>query len=603
MPDESAFPLPLVARPKHSMESGAVKYAAGIHRHLSLFKSIWKNRTSLQLRVPFHLSAVVIKQRFRRPVIRSIYHVMQTRNLYTSSTRGVMHRIGIYLFKRIVVVMLVVNLWQPFAHSQGPAPSATKNRLLSRLEGFRKPSSKPSNKEIAIPPLIVNLPIPSPANQTLVASATTAVNPAFTDCIAKSCRWSASTWPFVGMSLDANAGLLIGIPTNLGEAHIQVTAIDANGKSHQAPVFIKIVSGTLQVTTTSIPAYPTGQSIRETLTAEGGDSHYIWTTVGPPSLPSGVQLDANGVISGVATEPGSYKFNAAVKDTSGATSTAALELSITTAPDCANAKYTNARSPYFNGWFPLSRKHNTNPLGEGIIELPTENDVQCFYGTSGMVSVVGKVQYLYGFGGGANTISADLVSVQMPAPIGAQVSFGSSVTAGGTSTSSGTSTSNSTQPTVSAALQSVEAGGNFYIHALYPMAQYTSPHLSAYVYADPKVGFGVDGFAGQATLSQATEQYFSVPIESYTSYDGIGKTGGVYFDYRGGLESVPGGFAKAAGLSQHNFGLQQLTFGFNFVGLLRIGAQKYFGPAAAFNQPGTNESGFNKWHFVIQLSP
>jgi hypothetical protein len=66
--------------------------------------------------------------------------------------------------------------------------------------------------------------------------------------------------------------------------------------------------------------------------------------------------------------------------------------------------------------------------------------------------------------------------------------------------------------------------------------------------ADPKIGFSFDGFAGQATLSQATEQYVSVPIEAYGIYNWLGNAGGAYFDYRGGLESVPPSFATAAGL-------------------------------------------------------
>ena len=36
---------------------------------------------------------------------------------------------------------------------------------------------------------------------------------------------------------------------------------------------------------------------------------------------------------------------------------------------------------------------------------------------------------------------------------------------------------------------------------------------------------------------------------------------------------MPGSFARDAGLPQHNFLLQQLAFGFNFVGALRVGAQ------------------------------
>ncbi|RXH55137.1 hypothetical protein [Granulicella sibirica] len=496
----------------------------------------------------------------------------------------------------------------PLAQAQGVAPSATKNRFRLRLEVLKK--SPPA--QLTLSPLPINVAVPTAVGNLLVKASVAgngAVTPAdstspFAVCISKSCTWTASPWPFVGIGLDASTGIIHGKPTSVVQAHVQVVATEPNGKAHQSNVFISVVPTNATVITTSIPTYPAGQPIREHLIASGGAGSFIWTPLTSTDITPNITLDANGQLSGVATTAGTFKFTPVATDAAGATATSTLplELTISAAPDCGNAKYTGTTSAYFNGWFPLSKKRNINPLGDPLVQHPTENDVQCFFGTSKLVSVVGQVQYLYGFAGGANTISADMVSVQMPSPVGTQISFGSSVTGGGTA-SSGTSTSATTQPTLSAALQSVEAGGDFYIHALYPIAQYTTPHLSTYLYGDPKVGFGFNGFAGQATLSQATEQYFSVPIEAYASYDGIGNTGGVFFDYRGGFESVPGHFAKAAGLSQHNFQLHQLTFGFNFVGFLKIGAQKYFGPAAAFNAVSTTDSSFNKWHFVIQFSP
>ncbi|MGA7381639.1 MAG: hypothetical protein WBX03_12385 [Terriglobales bacterium] len=116
-----------------------------------------------------------------------------------------------------------------------------------------------------------------------------------------------------------------------------------------------------------------------------------------------------------------------------------------------------------------------------------------------------------------------------------------------------------------------------------------------------KFGFSFNGFAGQSTLSQGTENYFSLPAEAYFAYNAIGNAGGVYADYRGGLQTVPGSFKTATGLPSNVFGLQQVSFGLSFAGLMRVGAQRYFGPAAAFGAPTTAD--FGKWHLVIQLSP
>lgn len=484
--------------------------------------------------------------------------------------------------------------------AQGPSPAATKNRFHVTLIQPPPKTGLPGTDTIAQGSAVAG------AEANFFKS-----DPTFANCVAPgSCKWSVNPWPFDDMTFDLNSGVISGTPKTARRVTVGVVAIDANGETHEKKGVIEVTPAKVTILTidADIPAYPTGEPINEVLQAYGGTGNYLWSPVTTtPPLPTGVTLNANGVLSGMATIAGTYKFPVKVTDTTAGTSaTADLTLVVNPAPDCGNAKYTNPSSRYFKGLFPLSSKIVIHPLENSPLghqkQLPTENDVQCFYSTSGLVSVVGKVQYLYGFGGGANTISADLVSVQMPSPVGVQVSFGSSVTGGGTGTPSSTS-GGQTQPTVTAAHQSVEAGGNFFIHVLYPLGQYTSSHLSAYAYVDPKVGFGFNGFAGQATLSQGTEQYFSLPLETYVSYDGIGHTGGVYFDYRGGLQSVPGSFAASAGLSKNNFMLNQLTFGFNFVGLVRIGAQRFFGPPAAFNAGSASASSFNKWHLVLQLSP
>jgi hypothetical protein len=324
-------------------------------------------------------------------------------------------------------------------------------------------------------------------------------------------------------------------------------------------------------------------------------ANFVWS-VDAGSLPPGLNVDSNGNISGIPTTAGVYTIKATVTDSNNESASASITAEIDASPGCGAPKYSN--NAYFNRWiFPLSRKVNTDPNGEAHYAYPTDADVQCFYGTNSPVAPLTQVQYIYGFGGGANTISTDLVSFQLFAPIGTQVSLGTSVTGGANSSGSAPSGS----PTPAAALQSVTAGGNFYVHILYPITILKSQHVSFVSAIDPKFGFNFNGFAGQTTLSQGTEQYFNVPLEVNGSLNGIANQGGAFFDYRGGLESVPGGFAKAAGLNQHNFYLNQLSFGLKFAGFLQVGAQKFWGPSAAFDA-GT-PSGFNKWHLILQLNP
>jgi len=471
------------------------------------------------------------------------------------------------------------------------SPSATQNKVLEaekaaiqKAATIQKALANQSNGPIQ---LDLNVAIPT-ESQSRIQNLDT-----FKECKNKHCIWNASPWPFQGISLSP-AGILHGTPTKIATATVEVMATDSEGKSYDSFVDIQVKPTKPTITTLELPRYPVGQPINEVLNADPLGI-YQWEFVESPTLPEGVTLNSNGVLSGTANTPKTYKFTAKIKSDDGTVlDSRELELVIAPAPDCNNAKYNGS---YYKVLFPLSSKFKTDPLGNSPNgqQFATEPDVQCFYNASGLVSAVGQVQYLYGFGGGANTLSADLVSVQMPAPIGMQVSFGSSITGGGGTGAPATSSNstNQSQPSVSGAIQAVEAGGNFYIHTVYPIAQYNSQHLSAYFYADPRVGFSFNGFAGQATLSQGSEQYFNAPVEFYGSYDGIGHSGGIYLDYRGGFESVPGSFAHTAQLSHHNFMLQQLAVGFNFVGLFRIGAQRYFGPSAAFNAANTTAGTFD----------
>lgn len=423
------------------------------------------------------------------------------------------------------------------------------------------------------------------------------------------CTWTVEPWLLHGLAINSN-GNFVGIPDQIQvfNARVNMTSgtykaadgstknVDAN---HWDVTFQVVPANNLpKIVTASLPQQPVGELYDENLTAIEGPTAgaYVWS-IDPNSLPPGLSANANGNIAGKSTTAGLFTIKAQVTDSNNQSDSATVTAEIDTAPGCNAPKYTG---PYFNRWFfPLSRKINTDPYGTSHYSYPTDADVQCFYVTNGPVAPLTQVQYIYGFGGGANTISADLVSFQVFAPIGTQISLGTSVTAGGSSTSSATAPS--TTPSVAAALQSAEAGGNFYVHILYPITYQESTHFSLISAFDPQFGFSFDGFAGQSTLSQGNEQYVNVPLDISGNLNGIAGQGGAFVDYKGGLLSVPGGFAKAAGLDEHNFYLNQFSLGLKFTGFLSVGAQRFWGPSAAFD--ASSPSGFNKWHLIIQLAP
>jgi hypothetical protein len=84
----------------------------------------------------------------------------------------------------------------------------------------------------------------------------------------------------------------------------------------------------LVVITTSLPNGTNGAAYRQTLTASGGQPPYIWTNISG-TLPPGLMLATNGVISGKPTTNGTFNFTAKVTDTLFSTAMEALVLQVT----------------------------------------------------------------------------------------------------------------------------------------------------------------------------------------------------------------------------------------------------------------------------------
>lgn len=281
----------------------------------------------------------------------------------------------------------------------------------------------------------------------------------------------------------------------------------------------------------------------------------------------------------------------AQKDAEAARMNAAIEANQT----CAGGRFTEVR-----WWLPVNYSRASETKADDASQT---NGVTCFFGSTGPVAYVNQVQFLYGFGNSSSSVSADIASLQFDG--GFQVSLGSTVT-GAAPTSSGQSTQNG-QATVPQAVQQIENGGDFYLKGVWPLAfavrrkENGDPNLTGLVAFVPRLGFNVPGVSAQTTLTESTEHNWYVPIEMYGQYDAIGGTGLFYGDVRSGYQYVQPEFAAAAGLGgKSNFLLTQIAGGIQFNGLIRIGFQKFFGPAQLFN---VKQSDFNKVHLVIQFAP
>jgi hypothetical protein len=114
----------------------------------------------------------------------------------------------------------------------------------------------------------------------------------------------------------------------LGTNVIRAYAVDTSGNvsaTNSASVNYILP---LQVTTTKLPNGTNGAVYRQTLTASGGQTPYSWTN-SSGTLPSGLTLAANGLISGTPTTNGTNNFTVKVTDALSATATQALVLQVT----------------------------------------------------------------------------------------------------------------------------------------------------------------------------------------------------------------------------------------------------------------------------------
>jgi hypothetical protein len=127
-----------------------------------------------------------------------------------------------------------------------------------------------------------------------------------------------------------------GTPTTAGVYNFTVSLTDAYGVQASAALSITI-SGSISITTASLPPGEVGSPYTGTLQAGGGSgSGYQWCVVeaggscdnGSGALPAGLTLAGTGIISGTPTSAGSSTFTVKVTDSQGNSATAQLSITI-----------------------------------------------------------------------------------------------------------------------------------------------------------------------------------------------------------------------------------------------------------------------------------
>src|SRR6202000_943940 len=100
---------------------------------------------------------------------------------------------------------------------------------------------------------------------------------------------------------------------------------------------------------------------------------------------------------------------------------------------------------------------------------------------------------------------------------------------------------------------------------------------------------------GQKTINEVTQHNFNTSLEFYGQYGAIGKQGFLYADVKTGFQAVQTSFAQGLGVPHDNVALTQIAGGVQFADYMRIGFERFFGPAPAFGVTAAELSG---WHLV-----
>ena len=121
----------------------------------------------------------------------------------------------------------------------------------------------------------------------------------------------------------SDAGVIWGTPTSTGTFNVTIRATDSLGSTGSGSFSITITR--LAIDTSTLPTGQLGQSYEATLQASGGTEPYTWV-ITQGTLPAGLTLSTNGVISGIPTVSQTSYFTVRVTDGQG--KTAIRELSI-----------------------------------------------------------------------------------------------------------------------------------------------------------------------------------------------------------------------------------------------------------------------------------
>jgi uncharacterized protein (TIGR03437 family) len=159
-------------------------------------------------------------------------------------------------------------------------------------------------------------------------------------------RWSVSSGSLPpSLNLDP-AGAIGGTPSAAGTFSLTIQVTDSGGGTASRAFAVTIAPAVqpLKINTpAALPGGATGSVYLQTFSASGGTPPYNWSLTSG-SLPSSLQFNASGILTGTPMVDGNFTFTVQVADAAGATASQSFSLTVAPVAILADAPMLNGAS-------------------------------------------------------------------------------------------------------------------------------------------------------------------------------------------------------------------------------------------------------------------
>jgi len=268
--------------------------------------------------------------------------------------------------------------------------------------------------------------------------------------------------------------------------------------------------------------------------------------------------------------------------------------------DTADPKNKSAYT--YATWFPT--------LGTGCLSPLILN----YFGVENSAVGANGVQYLYNAQQSTSQVNADLFTATFG--LGFQAVLAGTATAGSSQTtpasSSGTTTSSSTQTdSVATAVSKIENGGDFNLRFPFPVVSHFGNGYALDGRLVPNLGFNINKFGAQDTITESTEYTFNIPLELYAQTTSIDPNNPAiaFFDIKPSGEVISSALAQSIGITgSRAFFLGEAAVGVEFAQKVRVSLQYFVGPHQIYQTMSstgatTTATHIGGFHLAVSFSP